>query len=211
MHLDNLFIPLTALNTQMMEKVSTFSPFTFHLNTAKRLLQVFLLVFPLFYFSISTDPPINQCLDQTSQETEIYISSGAMIIGGAHIYHARIVEESAPIEKHITKKAVVSKRVKPSALVSVRKKSKNKIVLKASQPKFVFSGSTPDQNFCLGTTLANKNSVINYTFVERNDIVCHFTKVSVALYIYLLHYYSADFSKTTELSQFRFYRPPPMI
>lgn len=195
----------------MMEKVSAFSLFTFQLNTAKRLLQVILLVFPLFYFSISIDPPINQCIDQTSQETEIYISSGATIIGGAHIYHARIVEESARIEKHIIKKAVSSKIDKPSALASVLKKSKSKIVLKPSKPKFVFTGSTPDQNFGLGTTLTNKNSVINPTFVESNDIVCHYTLLSVPLYVYLLNIYTADFSKTAELSQLRFSRPPPII
>ena len=74
----------------MVEKVSTFSPFNFQINAARRLLQVILLVFPLFYFSISTDPPINQCIDQTSQETEIYISSGAMIIGGEHVYVANL-------------------------------------------------------------------------------------------------------------------------
>ena len=74
----------------MVEKVSTFSPFNFQINAARRLLQVILLVFPLFYFSISIDPPINQCIDQTSQETEIYISSGAMIIGGEHVYVANL-------------------------------------------------------------------------------------------------------------------------
>ena len=181
LRLHNLFISLTPLTHKWWKKFLLFPPFNFQINAARRLLQVILLVFPLFYFSISTDPPINQCLDQTSQETEIYISSGAMIIGGAHIYHARIVEESAPIEKHITKKAVSSKIDKPSALASVSKKSKSKIVLKPSKPKFVFSGSTPDQNFGSGTTLTNKNSVINPTFVERNDILCHFSVLNVTL------------------------------
>ena len=74
----------------MVEKVSTFSPFNFQINAARRLLQVILLVFPLFYFSISTDPPINQCIDQTSEDAEIYISSGAMIIGGEHVYVANL-------------------------------------------------------------------------------------------------------------------------
>ena len=83
---NNLFTSLGSQNTQMVEKVSTFSPFNFQINAAKSLLQLFLLIFPVFYFSISTDPPINQSLDQTSEDAEIYISSGAMIIGGEHVY-----------------------------------------------------------------------------------------------------------------------------
>lgn len=170
-----------------------------------------LLIFPVFYFSISTDPPINQSLDQNSEDAEIYISSGAMIVGGEHVYHAKIVVESTATKENSNKKAVVSKIVKPTALANVTKKSKNKIVLKPSKPKFVFTGSTPDQNFGLGTKLTNKNSVINPTFVERNDILCHFTVLSVPLYVYLLNIYTADFSKTAELSYFLFSRPPPMI
>ena len=198
-------------NTQMVEKVSTFSPFNFQINAAKSLLQLFLLIFPVFYFSISTDPPINQSLDQTSEDAEIYISSGAMIVGVEHVYHAKIVVESTATKENSNKKAVVSKIVKPTALANVTKKSKNKIVLKPSKPKFVFTGSTPDQNFGLGTMLTNKNSVINPTFVERNDILCHFIVLNVPLYAYLLNIYTADFSKTAELSHFLFSRPPPMI
>ena len=144
----------------MMEKVSTLSPFNFQINTAKSLLQLVLLIFPVFYFSISTDPPINQSLDQNSEDAEIYISSGVVLVGAEYIHHGKIIVERTATKENSMKNAVVSKIDKPKPLIKVKKKNTPKIILKPSKPKFVFTGSTPDQNFGLENIHATEGAAI---------------------------------------------------
>lgn len=190
-----------------MKKLSAFSLFNFRINTAKGFLQVVLFVFPFFCYAISSDPS----LGKSSKDPVIYISSGTMMVGGENIYNATIVEVSEPKEDNATKNVLGSKRENSKVPESLTKKNTAAAHPKPAKPKHIFTSTSSNESFGASNALDNKNSVCNPTLVVASFIVCQYTKLSIASYIYLLNIYSADFSKIAELSQFRFSRPPPMI
>lgn len=160
--------------------------------------------------SINNQDPLFQ--DQQTpiqdQQAKIFIAENAIVSGLEQMGNVQMIVIKAKPIVPSTKKNETAKVGKQNAknekpLQTARTKAIDNI-------KYFFIVKKSTENFISGNWSNGKNSVLVPNFLSKNVIKHFYAKLNIQLHVYLKNIYTAEFSKTAELSRFLLSRPPPM-
>ncbi|MFC6268945.1 hypothetical protein [Frigoriflavimonas asaccharolytica] len=169
----------------------------------------FFLLFALFLIPqlLSANAIGYKPVDQV--EGVIYISGDAVIFDASAT--STVIELPKSEEKDLVKEVSEFKVLEQELTVKIEEKPAIHISHKKIKSKFIFTPTEPSQSIATSMKFNNTISVFTPSFSNKTTVTNHYTLFSVPVYVYLLNIYNAEFSKTAELSQFLFSRPPPLV